>query len=323
MAKDNPFNNYLFDNKPGRDPYAGNGTALPSAPPQGAASAWVNSGAPPPASIPLAGAPAGAWGASSSRVYEEPAPSFTSDDQDYTKRAAALDRREAELRGKEAEIKKVEDELRRTGALRPEKNWPPCYPILHHDIAGEIPADQQGMVRSAYWAFLGFVIAITFNLIGSLVALCAMNGNDGRLTGFFLSAVYWFAGVPGAWILWYARLYNAAIKDRAFTYAWFFLMFAAHIIFCIWSAASPPLPLGNSWSHTGFILGVQTIGSNALTGIFYLVGGAVWTLESLWSFWTLKAVYGAFRGGGGDRRLKQEVASAVAGHAAAGAASRV
>jgi hypothetical protein len=61
------------------------------------------------------------------------------------------------------------------------------------------------MVRSAYWAFLGFVIAITFNLIGSLVALCAMNGNDGRLTGFFLSAVYWFAGVPGAWILWYMR----------------------------------------------------------------------------------------------------------------------
>ena len=57
--------------------------------------------------------------------------------QDYTKRAAALDRREAELRAKEAEVKKAEDELRRTGALRPEKNWPPCYPILHHDIAGE------------------------------------------------------------------------------------------------------------------------------------------------------------------------------------------
>ncbi len=67
----------------------------------------------------------------------------------------------------------------------------------------------------------------------------------------------------------------------------------------------------------------QTIGQNALTGIFYLVGGAVWTLESLWSFWTLKAVYGAFRGGGGDRRLKQEVASTMAGHAATQAAARV
>ncbi len=46
----------------------------------GTASAWVNSGAPPPASIPLAGANAGAWGASSSRVYEEPAPTFGGDD---------------------------------------------------------------------------------------------------------------------------------------------------------------------------------------------------------------------------------------------------
>lgn len=57
--------------------------------------------------------------------------------QDYTRRAAALDAKEAELRAKEAELKKAEDQLRRTGALQPEKNWPPCYPITHHDIAGE------------------------------------------------------------------------------------------------------------------------------------------------------------------------------------------
>jgi hypothetical protein len=34
-------------------------------------------------------------------------------------------------------------------------------------------------------------------------------------------------------------------------------------------------------------------------------------------------VYGAFRGNGADRRLKQEVAGVVAGHAARGAAARV
>ena len=55
-------------------------TDVTSAKRAGTSSAWVNSGAPPPASIPLAGAPAGAWGGSSSRVYEEPAPTFTSDD---------------------------------------------------------------------------------------------------------------------------------------------------------------------------------------------------------------------------------------------------
>lgn len=88
------------------------------------------------------------------------------------------------------------------------------------------------------------------------------------------------------------------------------------------------MPCSQCWPHvyadtlTPTWCALQTIGSNALTGIFYLVGGAVWTLESLWSFWTLKAVYSAFRGGGGDRRLKQEVASAVASGAASHA-SRV
>ena len=50
-----------------------------------------------------------------------------------------LDLKEKELRAKEAELKKVQEDLRRTGALRPEKNWPMCYPITHHDIAGEVP----------------------------------------------------------------------------------------------------------------------------------------------------------------------------------------
>jgi hypothetical protein len=37
----------------------------------------------------------------------------------------------------------------------------------------------------------------------------------------------------------------------------------------------------------------------------------------------MEQVYSAFRGNGGDRRLKQEVAGAMASHAAAGAATRV
>lgn len=86
------------------------------------------------------------------------------------------------------------------------------------------------------------------------------------------------------------RLYNAAIKDRAFTYAWFFLMYACHMIFCIWSAISPPLPFTNDWSHTGFITGIKAFGASTLVGILYVIGGALWTLESLWSFWVIKMV---------------------------------
>lgn len=86
------------------------------------------------------------------------------------------------------------------------------------------------------------------------------------------------------------RVYNAAIKDRAVTYAIFFVFFCVHIIFCVWSAVSPPLPFSNDWSHTGFICGIKAFGSNTFTGIIYVVGASLWTLETLWSIWCLKVV---------------------------------
>ena len=42
-------------------------------------------------------------------------------------------------------------------------------------------------------------------------------------------------GVPGAYFLWYSRLYNSSIKDSAFGYSLFFAGYFAHLVFCIWS----------------------------------------------------------------------------------------
>jgi len=39
-----------------------------------------------------------------------------------------------------------------------EPNWPSkCYPLLHHDIAMDIPERSQSVVRQAYFALLGNV----------------------------------------------------------------------------------------------------------------------------------------------------------------------
>ena len=53
-------------------------------------------------------------------------------------RAEQLDLKEKELNAREAELARKEEELRKAGALVPKKNWPICYPILHHDIAGDV-----------------------------------------------------------------------------------------------------------------------------------------------------------------------------------------
>jgi len=88
----------------------------------------------------------------------------------------------------------------------------------------------------------------------------------------------------------YMRVYNAAIKDRAFTYAVFFLFYFIHIIFCVWSAISPPLPFSNDWSHTGFMCAIKAFSSNTFTGVIFIIGACLWTVETLWSLWCLKMV---------------------------------
>ena len=69
-------------------------------------------------------------------------------------------------------------------------------------MGAQVPADNQYVVRYCYWAYLGLVWCLTFNWFGALIAMCAINPGSGRLFGFMLATVYWFAGVPGAWILW-------------------------------------------------------------------------------------------------------------------------
>jgi hypothetical protein len=206
-----------------------------------------------------------------------------------------LARREADLARREAELRRLEAELRAAPGARQVKNWPRFCSCVHHDIAGEVPAAMQGTVRAGYFAYLGLVLCLLFNFI----AVAALLISDGSKIGSFLwGALYLVGGVPGAWYLWYGRLYHAAIKDSAFGYGTFFLFFCtAHMVFVGWSAIGPPIL--NAESHAGFWIALsKEMGANTGVGIVYLIGASLWALEFLWSFWTLKGVYGAFRGKG-------------------------
>ncbi len=43
------------------------------------------------------------------------------------------------------------------------KNWPRFYPLFHHDIAGEVPAGRQALVRTAYLTWLLICSAYLYN----------------------------------------------------------------------------------------------------------------------------------------------------------------
>ena len=213
-----------------------------------------------------------------------------------SKKEKDLDRREAELNRREAELRRLETELRSNPASGGrKKNWPMFCSCVHHDINAEVPDEMRSVVRGAYYAYLGLVLALFWNLMGTVVALVVKSD---KLSAFLWGALYFVGGIPGAWFLWYGRIYRASIKDSAFGYGLFFLFFStAHLIFTGWSAIGPPIL--NDWSHTGFWVAVQNVRpENNGLAIVYYIGGALWSIEFLWSFWVLKRVYAAFRGKG-------------------------
>ncbi|TVU34334.1 hypothetical protein EJB05_16165, partial [Eragrostis curvula] len=74
---------------------------------------------------------------------------------DSSKKEKELQAKEAELNKRERELKRREEAASRAGIVIEEKNWPPFFPIIHHDISNEIPIHLQRMQYLAFSSLLG------------------------------------------------------------------------------------------------------------------------------------------------------------------------
>ncbi|KAK7273623.1 hypothetical protein RIF29_14680 [Crotalaria pallida] len=87
-----------------------------------------------------------------------------------------LQAKEAELKRKEQELKQREEAIARAGVVIEEKNWPPFLPLIHHDIANEIPLHLQRIQYVAFTTFLGLVICLFWNIVAVTVAWIKGDG---------------------------------------------------------------------------------------------------------------------------------------------------
>ncbi|KAM0046541.1 hypothetical protein Hdeb2414_s0009g00317621 [Helianthus debilis subsp. tardiflorus] len=212
-------------------------------------------------------------------------------DSDPKKKATELSNWESDLKRRENDIKRREEAV--AGAAIPEddRNWPPFFPIIHHDIANEIPVHAQKLQYLAFASWLGLVLCLTFNVIAVIV--CWIKGGGVKI--FFLAVIYELLGVPLSYVLWYRPLYRAMRTDSAMKFGWFFMFYLLHLGFCIFAAIAPPIVFHGK-SLTGILAAIDVFSDHALAGIFYLVGFGLFCLESLLSFWVLQKVYMYFRG---------------------------
>ncbi|RVW46437.1 Secretory carrier-associated membrane protein 3 [Vitis vinifera] len=226
------------------------------------------------------------------------------------------------------ELKRREDAVARAGIVIEEKNWPPFFPLIHHDIANEIPIHQQKLqfypanyvdemmfmhkivvltdCHLKFWEVLvkeGLVLCLTWNIVAVTTAWIKGEGP----TIWFLAIIYFLSGVPGAYVLWYRPLYRAMRTDSALKFGWFFLFYLLHIAFCIFASVAPPIVFKGK-SLTGILPAVDLLSKHALVGIFYLIGFGLFCLESLLSIWVVQQVYMYFRGSGKAQEIKRDAA---------------
>uniref|UniRef100_A0A5B6ZFI7 Secretory carrier-associated membrane protein n=1 Tax=Davidia involucrata TaxID=16924 RepID=A0A5B6ZFI7_DAVIN len=223
--------------------------------------------------------------------------------KDLRMKEKELQAKEAELRKREQEVKRREDAASRAGIVIEEKNWPPFFPIIHHDIANEIPIHLQKLQYVAFTTLLGLVVCLLWNVVAVTTAWIKGEGP----TIWLLSIIYFISGVPGAYVLWYRPLYRAMRTDSALKFGWFFLSYLLHIGFCILAAVAPPI-IFKGKSLAGILAAIDVLGTHALAGIFYFIGFGFFCIESLVSIWVIQQVYLYFRGSGKSAEMKRDAA---------------
>lgn len=204
-----------------------------------------------------------------------------------------LQRREAELEKRFEELSKREREL----GTRAPRNWPRCYPIVYHAIDEEIPEYGRSQVRGVYYSYLALVTALVWNWICVTADLRYVGG--AAVGQWLLAVIFVMAGVPGAWFLWYGRVYSAVKDDSALQYVKFFAGYAAHIGFLIIAFVSPPIG-NNDYALAGIVPGFKFLGeyNKKALGILYLVGAVIWGVQILLCVGCMKTVYNLYRSKG-------------------------
>jgi hypothetical protein len=117
--------------------------------------------------------------------------------------------KEQELRDRERALSKAHVHVQDEDV----KNWPPCHPLLHHDIVRDIPMVAQWTVRLSLFGQYAFYITLLWNIVG---ACCTgIEGTDLDLGPNIVFAILIAVlGIPCGFKINYMRLYDQARRNR-------------------------------------------------------------------------------------------------------------
>jgi len=214
-----------------------------------------------------------------------------------------IERKKLELQRKEEDIVRREQALKNKEVAiaksQRKKNWPRCRPVVYQNIPEEIPEDNQAMVKRAYAAWFGVVVAYVWNFI--VLIAC------GEVVGSILGIIYFFVNIPLAFLI-YRALYHAARKNRPSLYMTYFiavwLLIFAYGFLCVGFA---------SYGAAGIILAIDEFAAkSAVLGIMAIVAAIVWGVLTVIYFGLFVDARVRYKRAGGLLKAKSEIADETA-----------
>ncbi|CAB4376617.1 unnamed protein product [Rhizophagus irregularis] len=113
------------------------------------------------------------------------------------------------------------------------KNWPPCYPLIYHDIQAEIlESSAVGMAELSYKLWLAYIVTLIFNLV-AVIASAASAGAGELVIQILLAAIYLFIWPIFDFFSRHLSLYRAFKYDNQTNFRLFFLFTFLDIVFGI------------------------------------------------------------------------------------------
>ncbi|OEL31439.1 Secretory carrier-associated membrane protein 6, partial [Dichanthelium oligosanthes] len=211
------------------------------------------------------------------------------------KHGATIDIPLGDPKKKERELLSWEQDLKRreqstedafvcaAGVTVEARNWPEFYPIIHHDVANEIPIHAQKLQYTAFASWLGLIACLVWNFF----AVLAESIQSEDIVIFLFAVIYAISGCPLSYILWYRPLYSAMRTDSVVTFGQFFVFYSTHVGFCVIAAIAPPI-IFKGKTLTGILVAIEVLAGDMFVGVLYFIGFLFFTLESLISIWVLE-----------------------------------
>eukprot|EP00761_Pharyngomonas_kirbyi_P012074 gb/GECH01012101.1/.p1 GENE.gb/GECH01012101.1/~~gb/GECH01012101.1/.p1 ORF type:complete len:298 (+),score=51.21 gb/GECH01012101.1/:1-894(+) len=126
-----------------------------------------------------------------------------------------------------------------TGTASEHKNWPKCYPILHHSI-GDVQPMCKRYARLAYIGWMIFTGLLVLNFICSLITVpINPNSDSNNLSNLakaklvILSFLFIVFGVPMNFFLSYWPVYRAAVVNNVARYGIAFVGYSLMMLFTL------------------------------------------------------------------------------------------